>query len=254
MLRTQPIRSRYVITSLATIAIITAYASRCSAGMISYGNFGPVPPGISFLNVTESSGTDPVPLFGPPTPFSIGLDFTPTSFVSTSNNGNLDVTDGQLNFTVAGSNAFPVNGVGLAESGDYTLFGAGTALTQAVAGAIIRAMVTEINGLPVAPFGVPTANASVSFNLAANPGIVQPWSLATFLPINLPQGQRATKVDISIDNQLLTASESGTLSFIAKKDFRIDVGTNPPVPEPGPMLVALIGSTIFGAWTRRNRR
>src|SRR5438270_709188 len=90
------------LIALATFfsAAVLAAGPAAHAATINYGDF-PVPPaGITFQQVTESSGTDPVPLYGPPTPFVVGLDFDPTSFVSSSTNGAADITDGQLNFGI----------------------------------------------------------------------------------------------------------------------------------------------------------
>jgi hypothetical protein len=191
--------------------------------------------------VTESSGTDPVPLFGPPTPFVIGLDFDPTNFVSFASGGNSDVTDGQLNFGVS-STAGAITDISLFEAGDYTLVGAGTAATQALAGAIMRITVTEIDGAPVAPIALTPVNASVGFNLLANPGIVQPWSLGLTSSISsqlmsqgVPFRIGATRVEVVIDNSLVTMSETSSLAFIAKKDFRITL-----VPEPSSLLLLLL--------------
>ena len=226
------------------------------AALINYGDF-PVPSaGLTFQQVTESSGTDPVPLYGPPTPFVIGLDFNPTSFVSSSSNGGADITDGQLNFGVQGQ-AGPGGVVGipslnLFESGDYSLLGAGTPSTSVFAGAIITVTVDAINGLPVAPFNLPQANASVGFNLVANPGISQGWSLGLNVPITLPPGQMATKISVSIDNTLASISQAGTIAFIAKKDFRISIPPRPGIPEPGTLLLTALGSMI-GLVVRRAR-
>lgn len=243
------------LTALALVAAPAAHGAT-----INYGNFNVPPAGISFNNVTESSGTDPVPLYGPPDPFVVGLDFDPTSFVATANGGASDVTDGQLNFTIAGlvnQNGYVgIDVVNLFEAGDFSLAGSGTAATQALAGAIIRATVTQINGLPVSPINLAPANASVGFNLVANPGIVQPWSLGIGYNITnqLAPGQLATRVEISIDNSLIALSQAGSLAFIAKKDFRINLTPEtvgqPFVPEPGTLLLAGLASVIGLAWRR----
>src|SRR5215213_11937672 len=81
-------------------ALLGALSSVANAASISYGNFGPVPPATSFLNVTESSEPIPVPLYGPPAVFTTGMDFDPANFVATSAGGGADVTDGQLSFTL----------------------------------------------------------------------------------------------------------------------------------------------------------
>jgi hypothetical protein len=219
--------------------LVASFSSVAQAASINYGNFGPVPPGISFLQVSESSGTDSVPLYGPPTPFSAGLNFNPAGFVASALNGSADITDGQLNFTVMGAS---INSLSLFEAGDYSLAGIGTAATQVSAGAIIRATVTQINGVPVSPINLVPSNASVGFNLLANPGVVQPWSLGTVVNIagQLGPNQHATKVDISVNNQMLAISQPGSVAFIAKKEFII----NTNVPEPA--TAGLAGLALCG--------
>src|SRR4051794_29465630 len=104
------------------LMIAVSVARSAAAASISYGDF-PVPPsGITFQNVIESSGTDPVPLYGPPHTFQVGLDFDPTSFVASGVNGAADITDGQLNFTVKGlvvpSGGAGINSLSVLEGGD----------------------------------------------------------------------------------------------------------------------------------------
>src|SRR5690349_6889205 len=96
-------------TALGALFVLVLGSVPALAATINYGNFGPVPPGVTFTNVSESSGTDPVPLYGPPTPFTTGLDFDPQNFVSSANGGTQDVTDGQLNFGITGSLVGPIN-------------------------------------------------------------------------------------------------------------------------------------------------
>jgi len=235
--------TRVIATLLVTVLMLSAAAQAAS---INYGNFGPVPPGVTFVNVTESSGTDNVPLFGPPTPFTTGLDFDPAGFVASASGGNQDITDGQLNFRA--DSIFGINTIQLFEAGDFSLTGVGTSATQAIAGAIIRATVTEINGVAVAPIVLSPSNASVSFNLVSNPGIVQPWSLGTTINIDgqLAPGQNATKVEISINNQLQALSQSTSAAFIAKKEFILNVSV---VPEPTSLGLAAVG--LLGLARRR---
>lgn len=258
----------WAVYSCLLIGLVVAggIGSPCAASSISYGNFGPVSPGISFIGVTESSGTDPVPLYGPPTPFVTGLDFNPTNFVATSSGGASDITDGQLNYTVMGSgsgaSAVGITSISLFESGDYTLAGTGTNVTQALVGAIVQATIKQINGVDVAPFNLTPVNASVGFNLAANPGIVQPWSLgftmnvaAQLATLGYAPSQKATKIDVVIDNQLLTFSEAGSTAFIAKKDFRINIGSGEgEIPEPTTLLLVLSGCLGMAAIAGRKSR
>lgn len=246
-------RSAGWLVVLLTILMVAPSAVRAAA--INYGNSAVIPPGVTFLSVTESSGTDPVPLYGPPAYYTTGMNFTPTGFVASATGGASDVTDGQLNFTISGSPSVGISGLNLFEAGDYTLTGAGTAATQALSGAIIRVTVTEIDGVPVAPINLAPVNGSVGFNLLANPGVVQPWSLGLGFNISsqLSPGfvVGATKVEVAINNQLLALSESGTVAFIAKKEFQLGVDT--VVPEPtGVSLTVLVGAAALS--TRRRRR
>jgi hypothetical protein len=240
------------------VALLATLAPVAQAASISYGNFGPVAPGISFLNVTESSGTDAVPLYGAPDPFVTGLDFDPTSFVASAAGGGADITDGQLNYTVMGQknglNVVAIAGISLFEGGDYTLVGSGTAASQVQAGAILAVKVTEIDGSPVAPIILTPTNAGIAFNLPANPGIVQPWSLgvsvdigAQLTSLGVPFVVGATKAEVVINNSLVAISEPSSVAFIAKKEFVIDI-----VPETGelnvpePATVGMMGLALCG--------
>jgi hypothetical protein len=246
-------RRRSWMQLIAVVCIGLLLSQFASGAAINYGNFGPVPPGVSFLSVTESSGTDPVPMYGPPTAFTTGLSFTPSNFVSSSTGGASDITDGQLNFTIVGSPNNSINNISLFEAGDYSLVGTGTTLTSVFAGAIIRATVTEINGVAVAPINLAPANGAVGFDLISDAGVVQPWALGTILNIasQLSVGQNATRVDISINNQLISLSEQASAAFIAKKTFQLDVATA-PVPEPSSIGLSVL-LLSFGLGARRRR-
>jgi hypothetical protein len=252
--------------SYATLFGFVAFLASSSvlAASINYGNFGPVPPGVSYLQVTESSGSDPVPLYGPPDPLLPGqaLDFEPKNFVATTQNGGADITDGQLNFTVMGaSNQFGSIGIGslsLFEGGDYTLFGPGGPGTAVGAGAIIRATVTHVNGTLIAPLDLPPVNASFSDAL---PGatISAPWSLGIFMDIGSPvaalygPNSVATKVEVAINNTLVASSEPNTTALIAKKEFRIDITPDPlgEIPEPTSLVIFATMLGLVGYSARR---
>jgi hypothetical protein len=229
-------------------------SSAASAASISYGNFGPVPPGVTYLNVIESSGTDPVPLYGPPTALPGQLSFMPTSFAASGASGAGDLTDGQLNFTVMSPG---LTSIGVSEGGDYTLAGVGTAATQVFAGASLRVTVTQLNGVNIAPIVLASSNASIGRNLIANPGVLQPWSVGTSVNVTSQlatlgygPGQKATKADIVVDNQLVALSEPLSTAHIAKTAFSIDVHTF--VPEPS--TAALAGLALCGACMSLSRK
>jgi hypothetical protein len=121
--------------------------------------------------------------------------------------------------------------------------------------------VTEIDGVNIAPINLSPVNASVTFNLLANPGIVQPWSLGLFLNIasqlnslGISFETGATEIEVSIDNQLMALSEPGSISFITKNDFTFGVEPN-VIPEPTPLALVAFGGVMAGAvaWLRRRR-
>ena len=253
------------IATLALSSAILFGSTGSNAASINYGTFNIPSAGIMFQNVTESSGTDAVPMYGPPDPFVVGLDFDPANFVSTSSAGAADITDGQLNFTIMGlanaNGAVGVTSVNLSEAGDYTLAGAGGPATAVSAGAIMRATVTQINGLAIAPINLIPVNASFSDSL---PGavVVAPWSLgltlnvaSQLISLGFGPNDLATKVEISINNALVSSSETSSVSFIAKKDFRIQLTPetvgDPFIPEPSTLVLATVVLSMLSMVERR---
>lgn len=231
----------------------------CAAAMMSYPDKGPVQ-GVMFTNIVEASTTDPLPLFGEPSVFNVGLDFDPTPlFGSSALNGAADMTDGRVDFTVMGA----IDSLSIFERGDYTLLGSGDAGTSAFMGATINATVMEINGTTVVPIVLPQSAASLSFNLAANAGFLQPWSFNLTLDIaselaSLGYGpnEHATKIQVAVRNQLVTMSQVGTAAFIDKSEFIVTVDPSIPIPEPGaPLLagLAMCGIGVFACTLRRRR-
>src|SRR5450432_337226 len=120
---------KFHIAKLSAVAAMLLFSTLRASTIINYGNFNIPSTGVSFTGVSESSGTDAVPLYGPPHTFVTGLDFDPAGFVASASGGASDITDGQLNFGMLGQVFQPgISGVGInmlsvSESGDYTLAG-----------------------------------------------------------------------------------------------------------------------------------
>ena len=244
-------------------AMLALRAIPANAVPINHGDFGPDPPGVTmYLGVTESSSTDPIPpaRFGAPTLSGNVLDFNPTEFAAMATAGGLDITDVQLNFTVMTSSALAgLTSLAFSESGDYTLFGAGTAATQVAAGLAVKVDIFEVDGVPLAVPLSQFLNASVSFNLVNNgPTLVAPWSMGLSLDLaailnnaGVSFTAGVTKATVVLNDQLLALSEPASIAFIAKKDFKIVPGTQ-IVPEPSSLALVMAG--IAGcAWASRRR-
>jgi hypothetical protein len=227
------------------------------AASISYPDLGPIAPGFTFTGIVESSVTDGVPLYGAPTAFPIGLSFSPTGFASGSSGGGIDLTDGQLNYTiVAGPASGGISVISFAEGGLFSLSGTGTATTEVLAGASMIVTVLELNGVAVAPINLTTSVSSLAYNLVANPGLNQTWNVsvstnvaAQLAGLGYTPSQRATKASVSIDNALVAISESLSAATITKADFDVHVA-----PEPAGAALAGIGLLAMGRFGRSRRR
>lgn len=242
----------------AGLAVALLLAGSARSATISYPDQGPVAPGFMFTDISESSGTDAVPLYGAPTAFATGLDFNPAAnnFSSSSAGGTSDITDGQLNFTVMGLNGLGVGSVVVSESGDYTLTGPGGATTSVYAGLAVRATIIEVNNVAVAPISV-TPVSSVYSNGSPAGLVTGPWSNGTLLDVGsvLGVGQFATKVEVVINNVLATSSEPNTSAEIDKQEFTLEIiplDPNNVIPEP--TAVVLAGFAVCGLGLAARRR
>ena len=251
------------------VAVSGLLSSTASAAIV-YGDFGPVG-GFTITDVVESSATDPVPLYDAdgvvndngPTPFVVGVRFRPAMFGANAAGGGADVTDGQLNFGVQGG---PIQSISFSERGDYSLFGTGTAVTRVGAGIGATVKVTHIDGVDLLNDNNPSndnivisGNASVAFNLLANAGITEDWSLGLTIDINgglTSQGvsfvNGATQVEVFLNDTLLAISEPASIALIVKKDFVVTV--NPVIPEPSTFALASLALCGAVAGVVRKRR
>lgn len=252
-------RTRLALLSVTCAALAAATCTSSSvAGTISYGDFGPdFPPGITmYQDVQESSGTDAVPLYGAPTVSGDKLDFDPAGYVAYATAGGSDITDGQLNLNVMvlkGLNNAVAGGLTsllVSESGEYSLFGSGTAATSVAAGLSANVQILEVDGNPITPINVFASN-SISRDLVTDgPVVLAPWSnglLVEFGPVltanNVDFDFGVTKAKIVFNDQLIAISEPLSTAFIAKKDFVLEPGIVPnpdfEIPEPTSVILAV---------------
>ena len=231
-------------TAFALISFLLVGVTFVDAGSINYGDFSDIPPGsVMYLDVTESSGTDPVPppLFGAPSITGNLLDFDPPGFVSTTTGGPLDVTDGQLNFTMMAARNSGFYSLAISEWGDYSFAGSGAVGTSVSASVSVRVEILEIDNVVLPSPIVISSSNTFATDMASEGGPtdgLESWSLnvlADLSPVLHGALLGATKAEVVINNQLISNSESDSLAFIAKKDFKLIPGTE--VPEPASLLL-----------------
>jgi len=230
---------------------------------ILYGDFDDIPPGaVMYLDVTESSATDTLPpaLFGPPSVSANTLDFDPEGFGAYSTNGINDITDGQLNFDIMTLPGAGLTSLSFRESGDFTLDGTGTSITEIGAGIAVMVEILAVDGLmldtPIQVIG----STSFSANLESSPGTSQPWGNVLFVDFGpaLMNNQievidGVTKAKVVLDDTLYAISESSSVALVAKKDFQIipNGSLDPTVPEPS--TLGLMSLAVVGVMLRRRR-
>jgi hypothetical protein len=248
---------------------VAAGASTASlAASINHGDFGPDPPGVTmYLDVTESSGTDPVPpeRYGPPQIDGDTLDFDPTGFVASATSGTADVTDIQLNLDIMLLELNDVVAGGMetlliSESGEFSLLGTGTAATSVTAGVSVTVDILEVDGDPITPISVFASNSIMRDLVTDGPVALAPWSngvLIEFGPVLTANGVDfdfgVTKAQLVFDDQLVAISEAASVAFIAKKDFRLEPGIVPNMPAPEPSAALLLFAAAAGLAAARRR-
>ncbi len=194
---------------------------------------------VDFINISETSNTDPLPLFDAPTRLDNRLFFFPTSFVSTSTDGNPGMTDetsSTLSVTIVADEGYYIQSIAFSELGDYILTGIGTDATF----------------------------ASVSGTMTVNPGgIVVPVAISPPSPYYSPSsdayqgyaaidlsGMKLTQVELTVGNILQTGSEPLTTASIQKNIISAPTIDVTVIPEPGCLFLLALG----GAALIRRRR
>ncbi|MGB5395764.1 MAG: VPLPA-CTERM sorting domain-containing protein [Gammaproteobacteria bacterium] len=217
-----------------SLLLLALFFSASHAAPINYGDFSGT--SVMYLDVTETANTpgDTEPLFSSPTVTGNTLDFNPKGFAASAGGGGVDITDGQLNFMLRSIAGSAINSVIISESGDYTLFGTGSAVTSVLAAASFSYVsVLEVDGVALAnPLKLSSSSASFSLDLANNSGAASPWGLSLSVDVNAALTNAgvsfnggATRLDVALDNILGAISEPSSLALIAKKDFKLEVIT-----------------------------
>lgn len=250
--------------SKSICALAVCYFSAVSlpshAASINYGSFAGDT--VMYMDVTESSDTDPVPLFGAPTVTGDSIDFTPDNFGAASqlHVPAVDHTDGHLTFGVMANPGKSVQTISFQEGGGLTVGGFGTDATFVDVSAFGNIDVFQVDGVNISKLSIPIqltfsfgdngAQDNGTWKLASQGFVNDDWTGGQLIDIagylqthGYPGAEGATKMEIALDNKLYAQSEIEGTASIDKKDFGgLSVTVNVPIiPEPSAIVLAVVG-------------
>lgn len=236
------------LSGLVMLVVVLCTAAGVLAAPLFY-----TPPAIdgltvSYTTVSESSGTDPLPLYGTPGIIGDTLIFRNMSFSATSVVGSpvIDFTDGQLNLTITAKQGYFLTDINWFEKGDYFVFvppsATGSAYVRASSPGLLIT-VLEVGGVPISPlYGtapVVFAPSGGDFQSGVDPDTGVWTGTGSANLVSLFNLSNITKVSVNVDNQLLAFSSGAAVASISKKIVDVEVLT---VPEPAALsLLALAG-------------
>lgn len=256
------LRSATQRLALIVAALAIAASPARAAFVQNYGNFSALT--VDYKNVTESTTTDNSALFGSPGISGNALVFSPPAFGANSVNGSpaVDLTDGTLNAKIIAKPGFGIEKIVVNEAGDYTLsaFLAGSGTVKVSAPVFVT--VEAVNGVDLLSPILLTTNLTFtnggSWSLPADAASGKIWTGTGSIDVDAELAIRgisgkATRVQYTMDNQLLAFSSGpGIVAFIQKKQVG-GVSITAIVPEPSTFLLA--GMAMIGglALARRKR-
>ena len=191
-------------------------------------------------DLTESSATDPTPLFGEPIAIGNSLTFSTGPFAAVQAGKGADITAGQLSFVIQADPGLFIESISLEEIGDYLMLGDSAEVTAG--GTLVATILDPLVGGFVSD---PIAIDPVVPLTGTGSGI---WSGTA--SVDLTQ-YAATRVRIDLDNILIASSEECFhAAIIDKKAMTVDVKFSQDIPEPASL--ALMGLGLL-AIARRSR-
>ena len=249
--------TRFAAGIFAIVAMV-AFATQATAGTFNYGNLSGNT--VSFVDVEETSTSDPNALYGTPTVAGDALLFQSPNFISASSAGASDITEGILTMSVVADPGRSINLVAASEVGNWLLTGTGGALTSASVTPTLTVLpyfgATPLPGVipPITlaiapsppPFTLAGGTLQGSFNGSAIVDLVNTYFLVG-----------VTRVDISFTNLLETSSESNSSALIQKSFESLasvtveSGGGGPIIPEPSSFALVMALVSVLGFVRRR---
>lgn len=219
--------------TLIVLLVLAALAPALQAAPINYGDF--VGNTVMYQDVTESSITDPIALFGPPSVAGDQLNFSPVDFLASGSDGAVDQTVGVLKADLVAAEGQYIDKVTVEELFSFDINGdSGSAVS--IAGLLVLVDLTPGHGGQV--YQAPLLVQDFVGPPYIGPTFGTDW-LATAV-LNLA-GLEITHAAVTFNDILQASSRDGVTAWIEKTDITLRVDT----PEPGSLALLAAGMTAL---------
>lgn len=186
--------------------------------------------GGTISGLTESSATDPTPLYGTPIAVGNSLSFSTGPFAAAQAGVGADITSGQLSFFIQADPGLFIESISLDEIGDFLMLGSSAEVTAG--GTLVATILDPLTGgfvsdpIDIVP-GMPLAGTGSGI-----------WSGQALVDLS---NYQATWVRVDLDNILIASSDKAShAAFIDKKALTVNVAFS-QVPEPGALILMGLG-------------
>ncbi|GAB4187243.1 MAG: hypothetical protein Kow00105_01860 [Phycisphaeraceae bacterium] len=190
--------------------------------------------GGTITDLTESSVTDPVPLYGDPFVAGNSMSFSTGPFAAAQAGVGSDITSGQLSFVVQADPGLFIESIHLDEIGDFLMLGSTAEVT---AGGTLVATILDpfVGGFVSDPIDI-TPNVPLT---GTGSGL---WSGEAWLDLS---NYQATRIRVDLDNILIASSDAPShAAFIDKKALNVSIAFT-QIPEPAAIALMSMGLAVL---------